>query len=520
MLKRDWPSRLLVAATSGGLVLTLLGAYGTFLFPTNDDFYSDPGHLYVKDARWVVIPFLTSVDGFFDYQHLSKPLALVVLALAGSTLSLQLARLFSLARFRAIILSGFVGLAIAAMPNLMWGPGLWYSASAIIGVSVAAGGLSMARNNRYKGRVGEFIWGLGVVWTFFSYQPLAIFALLLWVIAVPVGGMNEGLKKAGQIFKGPLVASLTILAVVLLLNYLFPSARLEGSLSPSSSVSFQLSTLTASYGRPAQALLIVLLVALGIQLLAISFATKKKILEEDLLLLIFLFVVIAIPPLLMKDASGERFATTVLISALMVLASRLVSVWPFSHDISSQYVFAFGVFGPGIVLLGGLTLLGLGQWQSASGVFLAVFVSLTLAYTMSLVFRKGLPELLIWSTTAALLLVSGAVVRGQLFENSLANSLDEEVASEIVLEVASLELDSSQVIDVFYEVEGEPGWYSPLSHVGLGGVEVLKLRLATLNSYDFEVSVSEGRCSQRKDIFSNRSVSKLGPDSVLVCLDY
>lgn len=512
-------SRLLVASVSGGLVLTLLGAYGTFLYPTNDDFYSDPGHLYVKDARWVVIPFLASVDGFFDYQHLSKPLALVVLALAGSSLSLQLGRLFSLATFRAVILSGFVGLAIVAMPNLMWGPGLWYTAFALFGVSVAAGGLSMAiTDGGSRSQVGQFIWILGVIWTFFSYQPLAILSTLLWVAVAPAGGWSEDPRKIWPLLKGPIAALLIILALLLGLSYLSPSSRLEGNLEGHSSIGLQLSIFTVSYGRPAQALLVILLVLLGILLVAVSFVTRTSLATKDSLLLLFLCAAVLIPPMLLKDASGERFATAVLISALLVLAPRLVSAWPYSQEVATKTLYALHAVGLGAVLFSGLALLVVGQRQSASGVFLALIVSLALAYMMGLVFRKGLLELLVWSVAASLLLVSGTAVRTQLFENSLANSLDEEVASEIVLEFADLELDSSRVINVFYEVEGEPSWYSPLSHAGLGGVEVLRLRLESLNAYDFEVSASEGRCSQQEKPVSNRWVSKLGPDSVLVCL--
>lgn len=507
------------------LILTVLYTRADVI--SNDDFYSDPGHLYSRDARWAVVPWLFFVDSAFANQQVAKPLGWLILAIAAATLAAQLAKIVTTTLPAFTTVATLISLALMTAPNLKWGPGIWYNAISFVWIAIALIGLSQAHNTvtTTTHRVwGTALWVIGTVGAALSYQPFALIPILVWLSVASSRSRNTTPMRrlSGAIF-APLIAVIVAVSLGFLLQIIAGSSRLDRLGEDTGGPGASLAALLFAYGRPAQvALMWALVVVAGVVVTAIWTSWRKthtlRILP-DVLVGGSSAVALVGFPLLLTEARQDRFASTLQISLLVALiahaATRLDKLDKDPSAIRSA------VF-PGIALAAAAGLVGLLlalAGYPGEGAILGVIVGVWVVLIVSLwpLSVKRTPRVLATLMVASSLLVSYSLVHETLFRNWLSIGLDREVASQIALDITRLDLSSSEPVAVRVEVMGRATWYSPLLRLAVSGPEVIEQYLKSLNHIDPRVTATTGMCEP--GVPELVTVTAESPTEVTVCVN-
>jgi len=507
------------------LILTVLYTRADVI--SNDDFYSDPGHLYSRDARWATIPWLFFVDGAFANQQVAKPLGWLVLAITAATLATQLARIVTTTTAAFTVVAALVSLTLMTAPNLMWGPGIWYNAISFAWITVSLIGLDRAhRGGAQKNHraTGTGLWLLGTVGAALSYQPFALIPLFAW-LTVSSSQSKEipPAKKLAGAIVAPVGAVIIVLLAGLMLQAIAGSSRL-GRLETEVVVpEASLGVLLFAYGRPAQvALMWGLVVATGViisTIVATWRETKTMQLMPDVLVVGSGVVALIFLPLALEEARQDRFASTIQIALVVAFiahaARRLEQMSPKTSG--HQPAVAAGLTLAGATGLAGgvLAIAGYPGEGAILGVIIGIWVVLILGLWSASVPRTQ--SVLASIMVASSLIVSYALVHETLFRNWLSIGLDREVASQIVLEIARLDLSPSEPVTVEVEVVGRATWYSPLLRLAVAGPEVIEEYLTSLNHIDPRVTAASGGCES--GVPELVTVTAESPTRVTVCVN-
>lgn len=497
---------VMVRATFLGLVvlnLLLTLSYTTAGVISNDDFFTDPGRMYIRDGRWGAIPWLAVIDQAFANQQLAKPLGWIVLSVTGAALAVLIGRLFARTTTTFIGLTLITSLALMSSPNLRWGPAIWYNAVSFLWVTVALLGISVwlsAASTRSKKIVGVVLWLVGTAGATISYQPFAIIPVLAWLIAA--GSRRDiGLFRArlGWAVFPPLSAVVLAGGTILLLNQVAESSRLDRIGDDGGAGAVAISSLLFAYGRPAQVALgwamVVLAAVIVGQIIASTRTDATAYRLSSALTLTAAFLAAVALPLLLTEARLGRFAATVQIAIVIGLAAQAAfnmgDTAPETRP-TRRLLVGGGLVGSlaltGVVLASaGFPVAGatLGAVLAVSSFFLLVLWAVDIPRT---------PAFLVGLILVAAVSVSYAMTRDQLQKNWVDIELDAAVASRIALDMSRLDLSETEVINVSYDVVGEPAWPSPLLRVYVSGPEVLTLYLDSLRNIDAEVVRVSGVC--------------------------
>jgi len=507
------------------LILTVLYTRADVI--SNDDFYSDPGHLYSRDARWAVVPWLFFVDGAFSNQQVAKPLGWLVLAIAAATLATQLAKIVTknLSAFTAV--AALASLALMTAPNLKWGPGIWYNAISFVWVTIALIGLSRAHKTEATtaDRVsGTAVWIIGTVGAALSYQPFTLIPILVWLSVASSPPKNTTkIRRLSEAILAPLVATLIAVSLGLLLQTIRGSSRLDRLGTDTGGMEASLGALLFAYGRPAQVALMWALVVVATVFVTAIWSSWRRTrtlhVLPDVLVIGSSGAALIGLPLLLAEAREDRFASTIQISLIVALvahvARRLDQIsgdWPGSHSAVVPAIALAGLTGLIGVLL---ALIGYPGEGSILGVIAGVWVVLLLAlWPLSVPRTRNVLAALM---VASSLLVSYALVHESLFRNWLSIGLDREVASQIALEITRLDLSQSEPVEVEVEVVGRATWYSPLLRLAVSGPEVIEQYLKSLNHIDPRVTATSGMCEPGAPELV--TVTSQSPTQVSVCVN-
>ena len=504
------------------LTLLLIQPYSGFQFLTSDDFLADPHHLYVRDARWAVIPFLAALDEGFGYQQFTRPLSGLLLSVVIAALATMVSRPWAANGLVRALVSLTAVLALSCAPNLLWAGGMWYSTIAFLGVAISLAGIQqIIRRDGKRWLLYSVIWLLGMVVTFLSYQPFVLLPLIMWAMTGSVATFRRGSPGAWKFYVIPILGSLTTILVSVLLSLLSPSSRLGQALDETGWEGIDLRNLLIAYGRPDQAPLVAAAIVLGV-VLARQLAVEKESSPLDTLQVMFVaigtIVILFLPPLFFEEARQERFALSILISLIVgLLALLFVPQYARTKgllnlsQVSAEYVLALGAAG-----LVATSLAFLGQERSSFLVLgaLSVWV-ISLALGVSLGWRELVNQGAMLCVLS-LIAVGFAQSRSELQENTLALYLDRKVASEIVWEVSRAPLVTTEQVTVYYEVVGPPQWYSPLLRTAVSGPEVLENYFSALNSIDVEVQVVNQQCGEMRG--GGLKTRVISPTEILVCV--
>ena len=484
------------------LILTVLYTRADVI--SNDDFYSDPGHLYSRDARWATIPWLFFVDGAFANQQVAKPLGWLVLAIAAATLATQLARIVTTTAPAFTVVAGLVSLTLMTAPNLMWGPGIWYNAISFVWITLALIGLDRAHRGDAQNNhrlTGTALWVIGTVGAALSYQPFALIPLLAWMSVAGVRGKDAtATKKLVRAIAAPIGAVVVALIVGLILQVVSGSSRLSRLETEGAIADASFGAILFAYGRPAQVALMwgLVIVASVIVISIVTSWRKTRTLQilPDVLVLGSGAAAAILLPLVLAEARQERFASTIQISLLVAFvahaARRLDRVSLEKSDSPASIMPGVALAGASALVAGALALAGYPGEGAVLGVIVGVWLVLIVGLWPASVPRTG--NVLASLMVASSLLVSYALVHETLFRNWLSIGLDREVASQIALEMTRLDLSETEPVAIEVEVMGRATWYSPLLRLAVAGPEVIEQYLSSLNHIDPRVTATTGVC--------------------------
>lgn len=507
------------------LVVSLfyLQEHASYQLLTSDDFFANPLDIYVRDARWAVIPVMTAVDALFSNQHLGRPLAVVVLSLVVATLSTTITR--SLHRSQALNALG-ISLAstmlLLASPNLLWAGGIWYSAIAYLGILlslVSARGISYLN---FDHRLLITGWALGTAITFFSYQPFFLANLIIWWLSSGRSGPH-GIKTSQklQFILVPLLGVALTGGLAIALAQVLPSSRLEDAVTSPGDLSPSFASVLIAYGRADQ---ITLLTGTGLVIALVSILQLFQRLPERNQLFPMLVILsgacasLVLVPIFLAEAREQRFASALLIGIqlgfLVILSEMLQDLR--SEMSLQEHRRALSATALSAYLAAAVLLVSIGLHTSAAALVVTIVLwSLLLFSARVLGFRLHLLRLLVFFLLS-LQLVGLSQARAQLFENELSQNLDRQIAAEVTFEIVQMDNLDPGTVQIHYEVLGWPDWYSPLLRTHVSGAEVLEQYLSALNSRDFEVTHVRRECPPTGEKLVTTEMTDT--DQVLVCV--
>lgn len=507
------------------LVVSLfyLQVHASYQLLTSDDFFADPLDIYVRDARWAVIPVMTAVDALFSNQHLGRPLAVVVLSLVVATLSTTITR--SLHKNQAL---NAVGISLASTmvlltsPNLLWAGGIWYSAIAYLGILLSLFSARGILRQYFDHPLQIAGWALGTAITFFSYQPFFIANLIIWWVSFGRSG-RQAVKTSQKLhfIVVPLLGVGLTGGLAFALARVLPSSRLEDAVASSGDLSLSFASVLIAYGRADQITLLVgtgLVIALTTILQLFQQPSYRNQLFPMLVMLCGAGASLILVPIFLAEAREQRFASALLVG---IQVGFLVIVAEALQDSRSemrlqQHRRAIAAVALSVYLVAGGLLVSLGLYTAAVALVVTIILwSLIVFLTKVLGFRLRLVRLLVFFLVS-LQLVGLSQARAQLFENELSQNLDRQIAAEVTLEIVQMDKLASGTVQVHYEVLGWPDWYSPLLRTHVSGAEVLEQYLSALNSRDFEVTHVRRECPSSSDTLVTTEMIRA--DQVLVCV--
>ena len=469
---------------------------------SNDDFYLDPGHLYVKDARYAVIPFLTLVDTVFDSQHHARTLGWIVMAVGAALAATLFSLLFDLKKTPLVGMSLLVSVALLTVPNYYWAPALWYNGFAFFGLAVA---FFAQRKAREGSAPAVAMWIVSVCFVFWSYQPFALVAVGVWLTEFIVfrgRSTTPEWRKASMRTALPIVVSGVIIVVVsTMINALAPTRRLDAIGVRWSTIFDAVGLWTLAYGRPSQ---VGVALVVGIVGLLLVIVTARSWLEGTrresvggILLLGFGAGGLLIPPLVLFDASGVRFATAMLATIAVVWLAGLVAFSQTTKTIPANKSALLGFFAVsgGVSTGASLVLFLAGYPQIAATVALSlglgsllVVIVVLLGYTRSFAFI-GLVGLI------GPLLISVSLARAELVDRWISLEADRALMGRIVLELSRLDFPDETDLTVALEIEGRIKWFSPLfRRAEVGGTEIVQEFASAIAGWNITVVPSVGNC--------------------------
>ena len=521
---------LIARVTFMGLLILNLILTVSYVAPgviSNDDYFTDPGHMYIRDARWGAIPWLQIVDAAFESQLVAKSLAWFVLAIAAAMLATLIARVYAKTPMAFVWLALVVSLALMASQNLRWGPALWYNAASFFWLTLALLGLltwHRSGSSRVRSVGGVLLWLVGVMGAAVSYQAFALIGILAWLsLSASKEHSRPMASRLAWIIAPPAGAAVGTAGLIALLNALTLSTRLEQVGESGLFDQGSVGSLFIAYARPPQVALgwaMAILTAVILWQVFVSRAHKQHAhLLSSVGVLTGSYAVVVALPLILTEASSGRFASTVQIAVLIGLAAQAVLNSPQNQQPAVPGIHSAAVFG-GIVVataLGGfgLTLLGYPILGATLGLVLVVWSFLVLA-----LWAVGLPktpQFAIGLVVIASLIVSYATVREQLFRNWVDVELDNEVANAIALQMSRLDLSTTEMIQVSYDVVGQPSWPSPLLREFVSGVGVLQYHLDGLRDISSQVTHADGVCDGVTD--DTITVTRVSDTEVTVCVN-
>jgi len=491
---------------------------------SNDDFYLDPGHLYVKDARYAVIPFLTLVDAVFDSQHHARTLGWLVMAIGAALAASLFSSLFDLKRTPLVGVSLLVSVALLTVPNYFWAPALWYNGFAFFGLAVA---FWAQRKIRLGSGSAMLAWITAACFVFWSYQPFALVAVGVWLAdiidprRVPVTSHKR--NPWLWMFFPPAMAAGIVMAVTMIMGALVPTRRLD-AIGPQWSTPLDaISLWMYAYGRPNQIGVALAVGIVGVLIVVAvsrswSLGARRQSLN-GLILLIFGAGGLLVAPLVLLDASKVRFATAMLATVLIVWLAGLIAMGrdPSVVPRNKQSLLGFLLISGGVSTAGSLGLFLAGYSQIAATVALSlglgsllVLVVFLLHLTRSFAFI-GIIGLL------GPLLVSLSLARADLVDRWISLEADRALMGRIVLELAALDFPDETDLTVSIEIQGDIKWFSPLfRRVHLGGTEIVQEFASAIAPWNITVIPSTGKCAV--SIGELVTVTRVSDTEALVCV--
>lgn len=513
-----------------GLIVLNLIVMASYVAPgviSNDDYFTDPGHMYIRDARWGAIPWLQIVDAAFESQLVAKSLAWFVVSIAVAMLATLLARIYAKTPTVFIGLALVVSLALMSSQNLRWGPAIWYNAASFFWLTLALLGLAAwyrAGSSKLKLAGGVTLWVVGVMAAAISYQAFAIIGVLAWLsLAASRENTRPLPTRLAWIVAPPAVATLGAAALIALLNALTGSSRLGQVEQEGFTGDVAIGTLLVAYGRPPQVALGWAAVILTMVILWQVFVSRAHKHHAHLLSSITVLaasaVVMVALPLILVEASEGRFASTIQIAVLIGLAAQAVFNSSYNQSSSlrpKQNLAVLAVIAIATALAGlGLAALDYPVLGATLGLVLVVWSFLVLALWAVGVPRT--PQFAVALVVISALLVSYSTVREQLFRNWVDVELDNEVANSVALEISRLDLSRTEIIQVSYDVVGQPSWSSPLLREFVSGIGVLQFHLDGLRDISTQVVHANGFCDGVTD--DTITVTRVSATEVTVCVN-
>ena len=513
-----------------GLIVVNLVLTASYVAPgviSNDDYFADPGHMYIRDGRWGAIPWLQIVDHAFESQLVAKSLAWFVVSIAAAMLAALIARIYAQTPTAFIGLALVVSLALMSSQNLRWGPAIWYNAVSFFWLTLALVGLlawHQAASLTPRSIGGVALWVAGVMGAAISYQAFAIIGVLVWLSVAARKDTNRPMPtRLAWILVPPLLAVAGAALLIALLGALTGSSRLgqageEGFLNDLTP-----GALLIAYSGPPQLALGWAMTILAAVIVWQVFLARSRKPHAHMLSSVAVLgasaAVIVVLPIVLAEARMDRFASTIQIAVLVGLAAQAIANSPQNNPTTSTTKQKFAVFG-GIVTASAVAafgLVGLDYPVLGATVGLIMVVWSFLVLSLWAVGTPRTPWAAVGLVVIASLLVSYATTREQLFRNWVDVELDNEVANSIALEISRLDLSPTEMIQVSYDVVGQPSWPSPLLREFVSGVGVLQFHLNRLRNISVEVIPADGVCDEAtKDIIT---VTRVSDTEVTVCVN-
>ena len=513
-----------------GLVIVNLILMSSYVAPgviSNDDYFTDPGHMYIRDARWGAIPWLHVVDAAFESQLVAKSLAWFAVSITAAMLATLVARIFAKTATIFVGLALVVSLALMSSQNLRWGPAIWYNAASFFWLSLALLGLlawHRAGASRLRLVAGVALWAVGVLGAAVSYQAFAIIGVLAWLsVSASREHVRSVAARVAWIVIPPVGAVLGTAGLIAVLNALTGSSRLDQAGESGLVQQFSIGSLFVAYSRPPQVALGWAIAILAVLILWQVFGSRTQKHHAHLLSSLGVLAgsgtVIVALPLLLEEASLGRFASTIQIAVLVGLAAQAVMNSSDGNEQTASPRQSLGAFAA-IVVATALAGLGLAVIDypilgATLGLILVMFSFLLLVLWAVGVPRT--PQAAVALVVISSLLVSYATVREQLFRNWVDVELDNEVANSIALEISRLDLSPTELIQVSYDVVGKPSWSSPLLREFVSGVGVLQFHLDGLRDISTQVVHANGVCEGVTD--DTITVTRMSSTEVTVCVN-
>ena len=470
---------------------------------SNDDFYLDPGHLYVKDARYAVIPFLTLVDTVFDSQHHARTLGWIVMAIGAALAATLFASLFDLKKTPLVGVSLLVSVALLTVPNYYWAPALWYNGFAFFGLAAAFWG---QRKTRHGSVPAMLVWVGAVAFVFWSYQPFALIAVGVWLTQIiKTRGVPVFFRQRNPwlwAFLPPAIAAGTIVSVTATISAVVPTARL-GAIGSQWSTPFDaISLWMFAYGRPSQMGIALAVGIVGLLLvIAVSRSWSLKSKRQSvggILLLVFGAAGLLVAPLVLEDAKEVRFATAMLATVLIVWLAGLVAIGSDQDVIPPTRTSLVGFFlvSGGVSTAGSLVLFLTGYTQIGATAALSLGLGSLLVLA---VFLLGLTRSFAFIGLVSLLgplLISLSLARADLVDRWISLEADRALMGRIVLELSRLDFADETDLIVSLEIQGDIKWFSPLfRRVDVGGTEIVQEFASAIAPWNITVVTSTGNCA-------------------------
>ena len=516
-----WQQRLAFALVFIA-ALILLSPYSDLTLLTNDDFFRDPGHMYVRDGRWTAVPLLTFVDLAFSSQHVAKALGITVLALSIAAASVLLGRAVADRSGAFWGMAVVYSFAILGLPNFMWGPAIWYIALAVLGHAISAISLGRVSRKEHPSWSDIALWLTGLLVTYFAYQPLAVVTLFLWIAVSGIGNTKNVFSRAKNLVVAPLIGLAALGVTTVVLYIAVPSSRIESSAGVVQGLSDAFTAIASAYTRTHQLPLVMAAVVavVGALIASRSIGRFGEVMTRVGLSGLGAVIVLAAGPILLLEGTDERFTTALLVAVVIGFSAilfRVVSVGKSEGRAPAVALRWFGL-GPALITSTAVALYAVGATNQASALVVAVGVWVVLAAGVLAMKIPLNREVFTAVSIVALLLVSLGLVRTQVFDNRISMALDRSIADEVALSVAAMNFERGTSLRVSYEVVGDAPWYSTLLRTHNSGEVVLGTYLAALNPLDIEVVLVKDRCEADRDGLVE--TTQVSDSEVLVCVRF